>query len=244
MICPVTDELAWRQDVNDVMRHDMRTRVGIGKGYISMLVAHYDKMTAEQRAAALSGIADAFDRLDEFSRRVLMDEKLETRSRDPQRGDIPLSGLVAASVAAYPEVVVELAPGLPETAYLDPVMTREILDNLLANARTAAPHGATVTLRVTPGEGTTVRFAVTDAGDGVTEADLAVIFERYGRTERSRLKHAAGMGLGLSIVRRMTEAHGGTYGVDSGEETTFWVELPVSPDSVPSPEGHVQDPYP
>lgn len=234
------DEAERRREVNDLMRHDMRTRVGIGKGYVSMLLAHYDAMTPDQRDTALHGVAEALDRLDEFSRRVLMDEKLVTRDDRPQRGSVPLGGLVEAAVAPYPGVVVDLAPGLPETAYLDPVMAREILDNLLANARVAAPAGTPVTLRVTCGAGT-VRFAVRDEGPGVTEEDRAVLFERYGRTERSRAAHAPGLGLGLSIVRRLAEAHGGTCGVETGAGTEFWVELPVSPNGVPPPERHDQD---
>lgn len=232
MLADVSDERDRRREVNDVMRHDMRTRVGIGKGYITMLLAHYDRMSPEQRAAALRGIDDAFDRLDEFSRRVLMDEKLEVVGPVAQRGDVPVAAMLQPVAAAYPGVVVETAPDVPESAYVDPVMVRELLDNLLSNAVTAAPADTPVTLRVSGA----LRFEVRDAGDTITEADVPVLFERYGRTDHSRRTQAPGLGLGLSIVRRMVEAHGGTYGVDLGDGTTFWVELPVSPNGVLSPE--------
>lgn len=220
----MTDERERRREANDVMRHDMRTRVGIGKGYITMLLAHYDRMTPDQRAAALRGIDDAFDRLDEFSRRVLMDEKLEVAGPVAQRGEVPVAELLRPAVAAYPEVVVETAPDVPECVHVDPVMVRELLDNLLANARVAAPQDTPVTLRVSGA----LRVEVRDAGDTIAESDVPVLFERYGRTEHSRRTQAPGLGLGLSIVRRMVEAHGGTYGVDLGEGTAFWVELPAA----------------
>jgi signal transduction histidine kinase len=220
----VDDERARRREVNDVMRHDMRTRVGIGKGYITMLLAHYDRMTPDQRAAALRGIDDAFDRLDEFSRRVLMDEKLEVVGPVAQRGEVPVASLLGPVAAAYPEVVVETAPGVPETAYVDPVMVRELLDNLLANAVTAAPAGTPVTLRLSGA----LRIEVHDAGTSITEEDVPLLFERYGRTAHSRAAQSPGLGLGLSIVRRLVEAHEGTYGVRLGEGTTFWVDLPVA----------------
>lgn len=223
MLGDVSDERERRREVNDVMRHDMRTRVGIGKGYITMLLTHFDRMTAEQRAAALRGIDDAFDRLDEFSRRVLTDEKLEVVGPVAQRGDVPVAAMLEPVVRAYPEVVVETAPDVPENVCVDPVMVRELLDNLLANARTAAPPGTPVTLRVSGA----LRIEVHDAGDTITEADLPLLFERYGRTLHSRLTQSPGLGLGLSIVRRMVEAHGGTYGVELGEGTTFWAELPA-----------------
>lgn len=228
------EERTRRREINEVMRHDLRTRVGIGHGYISMLLAHHDAMTPDQRASALQGLAEAFARLDAFGRRVLMDDRLEIGDVVPQRGEVPVDTLVKPMLAAYPEVVVEVEPGAPETACVDPMLVREILDNLLANAHAAAPADTDVTLRVSGGAGT-VRFAVTDEGDGITEADRAVLFTRYGRTERSRRTGAPGLGLGLSIVRRLVEAHGGTYGVETGAGTTFWVALPVSPPEAPAP---------
>lgn len=216
------------------MRHDLRTRVGIGQGYVSMLMSHHDVMTPEQRASALQGLAEAFARLDAFGRRVLMDDRLEIGDVVPQRADVSVEALVGPARAAYPEVVVEVAPGAPGTAHVDPTLVREILDNLLANAHVAAPADSDVLLRVSGGEGT-VRFEVTDEGGVVTEADRAVLFTRYGRTERSRRGGVPGLGLGLSIVRRLVEAHGGAYGAETGSVTTFWVELPVSPPGPATP---------
>lgn len=240
MLGGVSDERERRREVNDLMRHDMRTRVGIGKGYITMLLTHYERMTPEQRVAALRGIDDAFDRLDEFSRRVLMDEKLEVVGPVAQRGEVPVTAMLEPVARTYPDVVVETAPEVPETAYVDPVMVREMLDNLLANARTAAPPDTPVTLRVSGA----LRFEVRDAGGSIAETDVPLLFERYGRTEHSRRTQAPGLGLGLSIVRRMVEAHDGTYGVELGDGTTFWVELPVSPNGVLSPDGHAEDHHP
>ncbi len=231
----MTDELEQRREANEVVRHDMRTRVGIGKGYIAMLLNHYDAMTPAQRASALQGLSDAFDRLDEFTRRVLMDEKLEVFGAQPQRGEVPVSTLVDAIRAVHPALVVAVADSAPATAYVDPVMVREVLDNLVANARAVAPAGTDVTLRV-GGDAETLRFEVHDHGPGVTDEDRKVLFQRYGRTERSRRTHSSGLGLGLSIVRRLVEAHDGGYGVEAGDGTTFWVELPVSPNAVRSPE--------
>lgn len=228
------DELGRRREINDVMRHDMRTRVGIGKGYVAMLQAYFDKMTPEQRATALIGLGEAFDRLDEFARRVLLDEKIQTHDTVPQRGEVPLSTFVDAARAAYPAVVVEVGPDAPETAYVDPVMVRDVVDNLVANARAAAPPGTDVVLRIGGGDGS-LRVEVHDEGDVVTEADREVLFTRYGRTAHGMEKHTPGLGLGLFIVARLVEAHGGSYGVELGDGTTFWVELPVSPNGVRSP---------
>ena len=227
------DELTRRREINDVMRHDLRTRVGIGNGYVSMLLEHHDALTPEQRAAALHGLAEAFARLDTFGRRVLMDEKLATREVRAEPGEVAVDALLGPVRTAFPRVVVTVAADVPETVCVDSLLVREVLDNLLDNARSAAPPGTAVTLRLLAA-GTGVRFEVRDEGDGIGAADLPVLFQRYGRTERSRRLGTAGMGLGLSIVRRLVEAHGGTCGVETGEGTTFWFELPVSPAGPPS----------
>jgi two-component system sensor histidine kinase BaeS len=66
-------------------------------------------------------------------------------------------------------------------------------------------------------------------GSGISPEDLPHIFDRFWRAEKSRSRHAGGSGLGLSIVRQLTEAHGGTMTVTStpGTETVFTLRLPA-----------------
>lgn len=211
-----------RREVNDALRHDTRTWLGIGRGYASMLTHHFDALTPEQRERAVVGLVRAFDRLDAFTRGVLLDEQLETRAVTPQRGDVALAELVAPVRAAYPDITVEAAEA---TVSVDPVMVREVLDQLVRNAVTAgAPP---VTVRVWA-DGC-LHVEVHDEGDSIGPDE--VLFERYATTERSREAGTCGMGLGLSIVRRYAEAHGGRAGVrlprDGAGGTTFWVEIPV-----------------
>jgi two-component system, OmpR family, phosphate regulon sensor histidine kinase PhoR len=81
-----------------------------------------------------------------------------------------------------------------------------------------------------------VRFSVADDGIGVPEAHRPRIFERFYKVDRARTRDRAEVdqgvsaGLGLSIVRHLAEAHGGSVGLDSeeGVGSTFWIELPVA----------------
>ena len=79
-------------------------------------------------------------------------------------------------------------------------------------------------------DGERVRIAVSDRGEGIPAADLPRLFERWYRGERH---DGEGLGLGLHIVRRLVEAHGGTIAVASapGSGSTFTVTLPVAPDA-------------
>ncbi len=88
----------------------------------------------------------------------------------------------------------------------DATLVQTALANLLANARKHG--GAPVALRVSSGDGA-VRFAVDDDGEGFTDEDLARAFEPFYRGDGARRGGRAGVGLGLALVRRIAEVHGG-----------------------------------
>lgn len=208
-----------RREVNDAMRHDTRNWLGIGKGYATMLTSHFDDLAPDQRERALAGLVRAFDRLDAFTRGVLLDEQLETHELAAHRGEVTVESLVTTVRAAYPSVAVDVEDA---TVSVDPVMVREIVEQLVRNAVTVGAPPVSLRVRANGG---CLRVEVHDAGETIEEDE--VLFERYAITEHSRRERKSGMGLGLSIVRRYAEAHGGRAGVSVGDGTTFWVEIPL-----------------
>lgn len=109
----------------------------------------------------------------------------------------------------------------------DQDLLRQAIANLLSNAcRYTNPNG-TIWLRLTDQEKTAV-IEVEDTGIGMEETDLAHIFERFYRADKSRSKAKGGFGLGLAIVQQIVQFHQGTISVKSaiGEGSTFRIELP------------------
>jgi signal transduction histidine kinase len=77
--------------------------------------------------------------------------------------------------------------------------------------------------------GKSARISVIDYGEGIAQADLPFIWDRYFKSGRTHKRAVTGSGLGLSIVKKIIDIHGGTYGVvsDTGKGSTFWFELGI-----------------
>jgi signal transduction histidine kinase len=226
-----------RREIISTARHDIRTPLGAGKGYSSMLLNMRDRMTPEQITSAVQGLQQAFVRIEQMTEQLLMDEQLESTGAEPLWSTVEIRTLLeevrrdAAVVTGRSDaVVVGQDASAPEYLAGDPAMVREVVDNLVGNAlKYGGDHGAvTVNVRL---DGEHVRIEVRDEGPGIEPAEQAQLFERWTRTESTRSGPAKGFGLGLSIVKRLVAAHGGDVGVLSkpGAGATFWVTFPVAP---------------
>jgi two-component system sensor histidine kinase MprB len=105
----------------------------------------------------------------------------------------------------------------------EPALLERAVTNLLDNAVKWSPEGGTVTVRLADGV-----LTVRDEGPGITEADLPHVFDRFYRSSEART--LPGSGLGLSIVRRAAERHGGTVTAESPSDggSLFTMTIPTS----------------
>ena len=105
---------------------------------------------------------------------------------------------------------------------------RQLVDNLLSNVRSHTPPKAPVHVRVSR-NGKNAVLEVEDSGPGMSEDELEQVFERFHRGDPSRSRTSGGVGLGLSIVSAVAEAHGGSASADSelGKGSTFRITLPL-----------------
>jgi signal transduction histidine kinase len=111
----------------------------------------------------------------------------------------------------------------------DPIRLTQILGNLLGNAAKYTPKGGSVVLDVST-EGDSVRICIRDTGIGITAKALPFIFEPFVQDVHAMGFNGAGLGIGLTVVRELVEAHGGTVtGASTGEGmgSEFVVTLPL-----------------
>lgn len=134
--------------------------------------------------------------------------------------------LAGAATEKGVTLVTHVPRGLP-TVTADAQRVRQVLTNLVGNALKFTPGGGTVTV---PAEnaGDAVRVIVADTGIGVAPAEQERIFQSFTQVDMTNTRAHGGVGLGLSIVKAIVEAHGGSVGVQSepGRGSTFWFTLP------------------
>jgi signal transduction histidine kinase len=111
----------------------------------------------------------------------------------------------------------------------DVTRLRQVVSNIVANAVRHTPAGARVRVRVARAGGDAA-VSVIDRGPGIPAQDLDRVFERFYRVDEARGRERGGAGLGLAIVRRLVELHGGRVWAESveGEGATFTFTLPLA----------------
>ncbi len=115
---------------------------------------------------------------------------------------------------------------------------QQVVANILSNAIKFTPAGGHIDMAVAR-IGNFAELTVGDSGIGITPDELPRVFDRFSQSDISKTRKYGGMGLGLSIVRNLVEAHGGKVTVMSegpGLGSQFTVRLPLAPSGLPSPE--------
>lgn len=208
--------------------HELRTPLTSIRGYAEL----YRRGALESPEA----VADALRRIEDQAARMstLVDDLLLLARLDQGRAleqePVDLVGVAGDAVSDFgamaPDHVITYDHDGEAVVVGDPARLHQLVANLLDNARVHTPAGTTVTVTVR-NEDEVVALRVADSGPGMTDEVAARVFERSFRVENGSGNHA-GSGLGLSIVKAIAEAHGGTVSVESqvSHGTTFIVRLP------------------
>jgi two-component system sensor histidine kinase BaeS len=218
-----------RRDFIANAAHELRTPLTNLQGYLEGL--RDGVITADR--ATYESLHEEADRLVRLSRSLDALAEGDAGTSPPQPVELDLALAIASAVdlvgpqleRAGLRLVTEVATPLPARA--DPDRLAQVLANLLSNAVRYTPAGGTVTVRAErrPGD---VLVSIANTGEGIPPDDLARVFERFHRVEKSRDRARGGAGIGLAIVKQLVEQGGGRVGAEStGGLTRFWFSVPA-----------------
>jgi two-component system OmpR family sensor kinase len=233
-------EARLRQFIADAS-HELRTPVTTIRGYAE-LYRSGGLDDPDELAQAMRRTEQESVRMGSLVEDLLLLARLD--QKPPLAADAVDLGVLAVDAvsdarAVDPDRAVTASVAEGVTVAGDDGRLRQVIANLVGNALVHTPPGTPVQVRVDR-SGSEAVLAVHDDGPGMPAPVAARAFERFYRADPARSRHAGGSGLGLSIVKAIVAAHGGTVGIDSeaGRGTTVRVTLPILESSGGSGAGH------
>ena len=213
--------------------HEFRTPLTIIDGAAQRLKrrAHTDSLTSEDTLHRTDKIRDAVQRMTQLMESTLMAARMEEGKIKVDIGPCDIGKVVQEVCARHQDiaqthVIAYELVDLPETIQADTSSIEQVLTNLLSNAVKYAPGAPDIEVMAAT-SGDQIVISVRDHGIGIDQDDLPSIGERFFRAKTST--GIAGTGIGLNLVKKLVEEHGGTASVESvkGEGSTFTIRLPV-----------------
>lgn len=236
----------FKAELLGTVSHELRSPLASIKGYAATLLRHERRLAREERHQFLLAINEASDRLEIIIERLLEVSQLETGQVILSRSPVDMAYIAGEAIAAIEERINASMPGrFTFSLHLgqsddtpahsvplilaDPRRVREVLDNLLENAVRYSPEGGVINVTIRPSH-SMLEIDVSDCGQGIPVEHLDRIFERFHRVDTRLTREVNGLGLGLTMCKRIVELHGGMIWAENrshGQGSTFYIRLPI-----------------
>jgi PAS domain S-box-containing protein len=222
-----------KSDLLATVSHELRTPLATIKGYSTMMLDYFSKLTSHEKSDYLKSIDHSTDRLAILVDNLLDTSRMEAGLLKLEKAPASISKLIRGAVTEARirdnehHIVTSLSKKLPKLN-IDTKRIRQVLDNLIDNAIKYSPKGTEVAISTRQVDQEFL-FRIADQGSGIPAEELSNIFDRMYRIEQRLSSGVEGIGLGLYICRRLVEAHGGRIWVESqlGKGSTVYFTLPI-----------------
>jgi PAS domain S-box-containing protein len=216
--------------------HELKTPLTSLKGYVEMVLNGEAGPINDEQKEYLTYVKESTDRLYRLLRDLLDISKIESGQVKMHRDPTDLRSLIKDEISLFKGQARDKETGL--SMEVDPLLNnvvcdadkiREVLDNLLSNAIKYTPARGQVKITARNADGGGVLIEVRDNGIGIKKEDQLRIFDPFQRIPKPAMEtDEESTGLGLTLVKRIVEAHGGEIRVQSeeGKGTLFTVLLP------------------
>jgi signal transduction histidine kinase/FixJ family two-component response regulator len=236
LVAELTQANRLKDEFLATLSHELRNPLNVITGYSELLLRLPEARSSakiQTAAAAIARSASAQNRLVsdllDLSRLQMGKLSLELQPLSLSAAIADAAEAVRADAAAK---LIELQISLPDEPLLgraDPTRVQQIAWNLLSNAVKFTPAGGRVRL-VLSHAGSEARLVVEDTGEGIDPPFLPRVFEVFRQAEGGTVRRHGGMGIGLALVRQLTELHGGkveAFSAGVGRGAAFTVTLPL-----------------
>jgi signal transduction histidine kinase/DNA-binding NarL/FixJ family response regulator len=228
---------AFKNDILSTVAHDLRNPLGVILGRAEMLNSMLEPGPAsENLVAQIDHISKAARDLSEMVSELLSDAMADAMDIQIRKEIANVAALAAEQCATNQPLAAKknqkLVLSAPDklSASCDADRLREAIDNLISNAIKYSPQHSTIRVSVTQ-QAKGITISVADEGPGLSPEDVSRLFGRFQRLSAKPTGGESSTGLGLSIVKRIANLHGGTVDAQSsgpGTGTTFAIRLPVT----------------
>jgi signal transduction histidine kinase len=227
----------FKNEILGTVAHDLKNPLGVILGRTEMLTELIGASSSKESITAqVEHIRDATKRLTSMVDHLISDAMADAFDITIRREPVDIAALVSEvaeanqPTAMNKQQVIAVSAPSDRTTMCDSDRMREAIDNLVSNAIKYSPIGGKIALLVThDNKHTTIR--ITDEGAGLSPEDLGRLFGRFQRLSAKPTAGESSTGLGLSIVKRIIDMHGGKVTADSagpGQGSTFAIVLPAT----------------
>ena len=220
-----------RQDFISNVSHEIQSPLTSIGGFASLL--KNDALTPAQRTHYIDVIETEAGRLSKLSDNLLKLSTLESNAQPLTVTSFPLDKQIQNAVLMlepqWADKKIDLSLSLEKIIYSgDEGLLTQMWINLIHNAIKFTPEEGEISITLANDEKEVI-CRISDTGAGISEEDRMHIFERFYKADKARDRALGGSGLGLSLVKKIVELHGGTVAVESqvGRGSIFTVTLPL-----------------
>lgn len=226
---------AMKTQLLNMASHELNTPIAALRLQLHMLKLGPQE-TDPRREKALRLLERNVDRLANLVKDVLDVAKMQSGQLKVRLEHVDLAPIVEEAAELYAQAYLEKGVSLtvdarPVPVRADPQRVTQVLVNLLSNALKFTPAGGEVKLRITEADGHAI-VAVIDTGPGLTQDQIARLFQPFSQVHDQSTESKGGTGLGLHISCGILEQHGGRIWCESdgpGKGTTFAFRVPIQP---------------